>query len=147
MEIISFKENMETKELKVLVSWSGENYNGGIGDPDLGAILVTASTLEEFKREFEESLEFHIEGMLADGDKVPEYISEGNFRIVYDLEATALLKEAEKFTTLAAISRATGINQKQLSHYATGVKQPRPSSRERIIQGIHAIGRMALALY
>lgn len=137
---------MLTKEIKVLVSWSGENYNGGVGDLELGAILVTASTLDEFKREFEESLKFQIDCLKEDGVPVPDYLLSGNYNIVYDLEATALLKEAERFTTLAAISRATGINQKQLSHYATGVKQPRPSSRERIIQGLHAIGRMALSL-
>lgn len=137
---------MQNKEIKVLVSWSGENYNGGVGDPKLGAIMVTATTLEDFKNEFEDAFRFHIDGLKADGDNLPDYIAAGDYTFVYDLEATALLKEAEKFTTLAAISRATGINQKQLSHYATGVKQPRPSSRDRIIQGIHAIGRMALAL-
>lgn len=138
---------MQKKEIKVLVSWSGENFNGGVGDPELGAVMVTGSTLENFKKEFEDAFEFHVEGLKENDDNVPDYIADGNYRIVYDLEATALLKEAEKFTTLAAISRATGINQKQLSHYATGIKQPRPSSRERIIQGLHAIGRMALALY
>lgn len=137
---------MDKKEIKVLVSWSGENYNGGVGDSELGAILATGSTLEIFKKEFEDAFEFHIAGLKEAGDYIPDYIMSGNYTIVYDLEATALLKEAEKFTTLAAISRATGINQKQLSHYATGLKQPRPASRERIIQGIHAIGRMALAL-
>lgn len=137
---------METKELRVLVSWSGENYNGGLGDPELGTICVTAQTLEEFKKEFEDAFEFHVEGIKENSKQVPPYILEKNYVIVYDLEATALLREAENFTTLAAISRVTGINQKQLSHYATGVKQPRPASRARIIQGIHAIGRMALAL-
>lgn len=137
---------MQQKEIKVLVSWSGENYNGGIGDSEIGAVLVTAATLDEFKSEFEESFKFHIEGMKQNGFKIPDYILKDEYKIVYDLEATALLKEAEKFTTLAAISRASGINQKQLSHYATGIKQPRAASRERIIKGIHAIGRMALAL-
>ncbi len=138
---------MKPKEIKVLVSWSGENYNGGIGDTKLGAIFVTGSTLDEFKKEFEESFKFHIEGLKENGEKIPDYIATDNYRIIYDLEATALLKEAEKFTTLAAISRASGINQKQLSHYARGIKQPRPSSRERIIKGLHEIGRMALSLY
>lgn len=137
---------METRKLNVLVSWSGENYNGGLGDPELGTIYVTAQTLEEFKKEFEDALEFHVEGLKENSEQVPTYILEKNYTIVYDLEATALLREAENFTTLAAISRVTGINQKQLSHYATGVKQPRPASRARIVQGIHAIGRMALAL-
>ncbi len=138
---------MESKEIKVLVGWSGENYNGGVGDPELGAIMVAASTMDKFEKELEESFEFHIEGLRESGDHIPDYILSGNYHIIYDLEATALLKEAEKFTTLAAISRATGINQKQLSHYATGLKQPRPSSRARIIKGLHDIGRMALALY
>lgn len=138
---------MKTKEIRVLVSWSGENFNGGVGDLELGAILVTSSTLDSFKKEFEESFEFHIAGLKESKASIPDYISSGNYHIVYDLGTTALLKEAEKFTTLAAISRATGINQKQLSHYATGVKHPRPSSRARIIKGLHDIGRMALALY
>lgn len=138
---------MQNKKIKVVVSWSGENYNGGVGDPEFGAVVVTASTLEDFKKEFEESFEFHVEGLKENGDKIPDYIASGNYCIVYELETSVLLKEAEKFTTLAAISRVTGINQKQLSHYATGIKQPRPASRERIIQGIHAIGRMALELY
>lgn len=137
---------MKTKEIKVLVSWSGENYNGGMGDPLLGAVVVTAPTLDDFKREFEDSLSFQIEGLKEDNVALPDYILNHDYKIVYDLEATALLKEAENFTTLAAISRATGINQKQLSHYATGIKQPRSSSLKRIVEGIHAIGRRALAL-
>ena len=138
---------MEAKDMKVLVSWSGENFNGGYGDSEIGAIFVTAATLDEFKKEFEESLLFHLEGLKEEGKRIPDYLSSGSFHIVYDLEATALLREAENFTTLAAISRETGINQKQLSHYATGVKQPRPASREKIIRGIHAIGRRALSLF
>lgn len=86
---------METKEIKVLVSWSGENYNGGIGDPEIGVVLVTASTLEDFKKEFEESFEFHIEGLKESGDPIPDYILAGKFHITYDLAATGLLKEAE----------------------------------------------------
>jgi hypothetical protein len=41
--------------------------------------------------------------------------------------------------TLTAINRATGINVKQLSHYTTGEKNPRPVQRERIVNGIHRI--------
>ncbi len=80
-------KGMETKEIKVLVSWTGENINGGIGDPELGAILVTATTLEDFKKEFEESFEFHLEGLRASGEQIPDYILAGDYHIVYDLEA------------------------------------------------------------
>lgn len=76
---------METKEIKVLVSWSGENFNGGVGDPEMGAILVTAPTLEAFKKEFEESFEFHIDGLRESGANIPDYILSGHFHISYDL--------------------------------------------------------------
>ena len=47
---------------------------------------------------------------------------------------------------MAAISRATGINQKQLTHYASSLKEPRPVQRERIISGLHRIGEAFLAI-
>jgi len=43
--------------------------------------------------------------------------------------------------TKTALSRATGINQRQISHYASGRITPRPKQRERIIKGIYAISR------
>ena len=50
------------------------------------------------------------------------------------------------YTTMVAISRASGINQKQLSHYASGHKHPRPMQVERIKAGLHRIGSQLLAL-
>ena len=52
---------------------------------------------------------------------------------------------SERFASMAAISRATGINQRQLSHYATGLKTPRPKQRQRIVEGLHKIGRELMA--
>lgn len=103
-------------------------------------------TLDGLKKEFEDSLKFHIEGCVEDGDDIPQYLIDGEYEVEYNLDSAALLREAETFTTLAAISRATGINQKQLSHYANGLKTPRKEQRKRIIAGIHEIGRRALAL-
>ncbi|MCM1029467.1 MAG: hypothetical protein NC342_07670 [Pseudoflavonifractor sp.] len=137
---------MATKEIKVMVSWTGENFNGGFGDPVIGAVVVAAPSLALFKKEFEISLAQQLKWLEDDGKEIPEFYRQGNYSIVYDLETSALLKEAESFTTLAAISRASGINAKQLSHYANGLKQPRESSRRKILQGIHQIGLRALAL-
>jgi hypothetical protein len=44
-------------------------------------------------------------------------------------------------TTIAAISRATGINERLLSHYANGIKRPSAKQRQKIIDGIHLIGK------
>ena len=56
------------------------------------------------------------------------------------LETSAFLRKCERYTSLAAIARASGINQQLLNHYASGLKIPRPSQRKRIVDGIHKIG-------
>ena len=137
---------MERKKLKVHVGWSGNNFCCELSEDIGGIVVVTAKTLSKLKEDFEESLRWHIEGCLADGDALPAYITEGNYDIDYELDTAAMLREAERFTTLAAISRATGINQKLLSHYANMLKIPRPAQRQRIVDGLHAIGRQFLAV-
>ena len=97
------------------------------------------------KDDFEESA-LHIQGCIADGDTFPEYLAAGDYDICYDLDAAALIRNAGSYTTMSAISRASGINQKQLSHYANGVKRPRSAQLERIKSGLHIIGSQLLAL-
>lgn len=133
--------------IKVNVGWTEDNFGCVWSDEDCGTVLVTAKTLDKLKAEFEESLRFHIEGCLEDGDQLPEYLVNGDYEIEYVLNTAALLRDAEKYTTMAALSRASGINQKQLSHYASGIKNPRPKQVERIKAGLHHIGSQLLALH
>lgn len=132
--------------LNIEISWSEKNYCCGWGFEGVGAILCTNKTIEGIKQDFEESLRFHIEAMLEDGEEVPEWLATGDYEIEYTLSAAALLREAERFTTMASISRATGINQKLLSHYANALKTPRPAQRQRRVDGLHVIGRQFLAV-
>ncbi len=108
--------------------------------------MCTNRSLEGLKEEFERSLQWHIESMLEDGDEVPSWLATHDYTIEYELHTSALLREAEKFTTMTALSKETGINVKQLSHYASATKNPRPAQRQRIIDGLHAIGRKFLTL-
>lgn len=84
--------------------------------------------------------------MIADGDDVPQWLREGDYELEYHLDASALLQMCSPYASIAAISRASGINQHQLSHYANGIKKPRPEQRRRIIEGIHKIGRKLIAI-
>lgn len=137
---------MENKKIHVNVSWTEDNYCCSWEDGQGGVVLVAAKTLQKLKDDFEESMRLHIEGCVADGDIFPEYLIAGAYDISYDLDAAALIRNAETYTTMSAISRASGINQKQLSHYANGIKHPRPAQLERIKSGLHIIGSRLLAL-
>ncbi len=135
---------METINAKI--GFSGKNYSCGCGIADVGAVIATSKTLDGVKKEFESALDFHIEGMLLDGCDIPRWLKDKDYEIEYELNAGALIRQAEEFTTMAAISRATGINQKLLSHYANGTKEARPRQRERIVEGLHRIGRACMEM-
>lgn len=135
---------MET--IIVNVSWENKNFAASLGDNVPGAVVFTAKTFEELVREAHDALAFHVEGMIEDGDEVPEWLSKGEYEFEFNYVDTAsLLRSCERFASIAAISRATGINQHLLSHYATGLKKPRPKQRQRIIDGLHSIGRQLMA--
>jgi hypothetical protein len=130
------------KKVKVLISWSGNNYCADAVSGDInGVILVTNGTFEGIKKEFESALQLHIEGCLADGDTLPEWLTSGKYELDYVLETSALLHRLDGILTRSAIARVTGINEKQIGHYASGFRNPRPEQREKIINGIHAISR------
>ena len=147
MEIIKQTNMEEKKIIKVYVEWTDKNFCASLSDNVPGSIVVTAKNIIELKREVAETLKFHVEGMLADGDEVPQWLVEGNYEFDYDyLSAAALIKACEPYASLAALSRATGINQRQLSHYANGIRHPRPEQRKRIVEGMHKIGRELLSV-
>jgi predicted RNase H-like HicB family nuclease len=129
-------------KIKVLISWSGNNYCADAVSEDInGVVLATNRTFEGVKKEFESALQFHIEGCLADDDKLPKWLVTGQYELDYVLETSALLHSLDGVLTRSALSRATGINEKQIGHYASGHRKPRPLQRKRIIDGIHTISR------
>ena len=104
--------------------------------------MVTAKTYSKLQKEVKEALEFHIEGMVEDGDEVPQWLVDGEYEFKWCITDTAsLLQSLEGMTTIAAISRATGINERLLSHYANGIKRPSAKQRQKILDGIHHIGK------
>ncbi|MFB3786976.1 MAG: type II toxin-antitoxin system HicB family antitoxin [bacterium] len=48
-----------------------ENHYGAY-IPDLPGCVAVGDTLAEVKREIQEALRFHLEGMRADGEEIPE---------------------------------------------------------------------------
>lgn len=129
------------EKIKVNVAWCDKNFGGSFGDNVPGAAVFTARTFEELQKVAEETLKFHVDGMVEDGDDVPEWLVAGDYEFEYHYEDVASMLHAYgQYVSLAAISRASGINQGLLSHYANGVKKPRPEQRNRIVAGLHKIG-------
>ncbi len=112
---------MEKKKVIVHVDWE-DNYCAGV---ESLACVATGQTMAEVKQRIEETLQWHLEAMRKDGDEIPTEFN-GEYELSYQLTAQALLKSSQSVVTQAALSRVTGINQQQLSHYSTGIRRPRP---------------------
>ena len=130
----------------VNVSWCDKNFGASLSENVPGAVVITAKSYDELIDEIRETLKFHVEGMIADGDDVPQWLRDGEYEFEYHLDAAALLQMCAPYASIAAISRVSGINQHLLSHYANGLKRPRPEQRKRIVEGLHKIGRELISV-
>ncbi len=66
---------------------------------------------------------------------VPE-ILKGNYEIKWQFDTASFLQYISKVFTKSGIERITGVNQKQLGHYSSGLKKPRKNQIEKIDSGI-----------
>lgn len=134
------------EKIIVNVEWYDKNFGASLSDNVPGAVVLTAKTYDELLISVPETLRFHVQGMLDDGDVVPQWLADGNYEFEYVLDTTALIHVCDTYTSLAAISRASGINQHLLSHYANGLNKPRPQQRDCIVDGIRKIGNELLEI-
>lgn len=134
------------QKIDVKVDWAGTNYCGHWTYPDMGIVVSTAKTWEGFKKDFEEALDFHLEGCEKHGDALPQWAIDRDYEIEYYLETAALLRRAEEYTTLKAISRASGLKLSVLKKYASAEVYPRAEQREKIVAALKKIATDLVAL-
>jgi hypothetical protein len=69
-----------------------------------------------------------------------------SYKIRYRFDAQSLLNYYKNVFTNAALERMTGINQKQIQHYSTGLKSPRRAQVKKIEKAFHELGNELLAV-
>ena len=57
----------------VVIEKTGENYSAYV--PDLPGCIATGATVPEVETEIRDAIRFHIEGLKADGEPVPEPVT------------------------------------------------------------------------
>lgn len=78
-------------------------------------------------------------------DEIPQ-ILKGDYQIVYKFDTESLLQYYKGILTNPAVERLTGINQKLIHHYATGLKKPREAQRKKIQEGLHKFANELLMI-
>lgn len=80
----NLKQYMMEKVI-VDVAWCDRNYGGSLGSNVPGAVVLTAPTLEALQKEAKESLELHVEGLMENGEDVPEWLKNGDYEFEYNI--------------------------------------------------------------
>jgi hypothetical protein len=108
-------------------------------------IVAVDGNFAELQKELQESIEFYIKCAKKDGDEYPAvFDGEYEFHFAFDMES--LLYCYEGIFSRASLSRITGINEKQLSHYANGRSKPRVKQYNKIVEGLHTLGKELLCV-
>ncbi len=103
-----------------------------------GWVVACSGDFEQFKKEVEDSIKFYVECAKEDGDEYPA-VFDGEYEIVYKFNVQSLLEFYRGIFSFSSLETITGINQKQLAHYASGISKPRPKHAQKIAQGLHRL--------
>lgn len=119
------------KTVEVIVEYAGKNLSAYIeGVP----IFTVGKDIQEIVSNMREAVEFYLED---NPNPCKQLI--GNFELKFRIDTATFLNYYSGIFTKAALSRITGINERQLWHYAAGVHKPRRKQTEKIQNGIQTL--------
>ena len=119
------------KTVEVIVEHAGKNLSAYIE----GAPVITVGN------DMKEAIELYLE----DNSNPCEVLS-GEFELKFKIDAATFINYYSNIFTKAALSRITGINERQLWHYAAGVHKPRRQQLEKIQRGIQSLTKELSAI-
>lgn len=125
------------KTVEAIVEYSDKNLSAYI---DGAPIAVVGDSISEIEKNMREAVSLYVESCKELGIPVAD-ILQGEFELKFKVDAATLINSYSSVFTKAALSRITGINERQLWHYAAGVHRPRKAQLKKIQNGIRALSK------
>lgn len=132
------------KKLIINTSKTEKGYSASC-DIIAGWVVAYTGDFSGFVEYVKESIDFYVECATEDEEVIPDVLL-GDYEILYSFDIKSLLWHYNKFFSYASLEHITGINQRQLWHYAVGKSKPRPKQREKIITSLNRLGAELTAL-
>lgn len=130
--------------LTVIIEHAGNNFSAYVADVD--GIAVTGNTINDIKSSAIKAIDDYIEICKELGTEVPVAL-QSDYEISFEMDVCSFLKIYEGIFSKSGLEKLTGINQKQLWHYANGRSKPRPAQKLKIEQGLHRLGNELISLH
>lgn len=135
---------MKTIHLHAVIETAETNYAAYV--EEITGVAATGHTLAEVKAGLLDALDFLVESCIEDGDEIPAEL-QGNYVIDFRMDVRSFLSVYSGIFTKSGLERLTGINQKQLWHYANGKSVPRRAQVLRIEEALHRLGEELLSIH
>ncbi len=129
------------KQIKIVIEKSSNHY--GAYAENVDGIFGAGDTPEEAKQSIVDAI--RLLKKYNKPNNIPA-ILKGDYELVYRFDTESLLNYYKKIFTNSALERLTGINQRQLQHYSSGLKKPRPAQKKKIEKALHQLGSELLAI-
>ena len=129
------------KTIIITVGASSDHF--GAYAENCPGIYGAGDTAEDAKQNALKGLELFVDS--RDKKDLPA-ILQGEYNIVYKYDTQSFLNYYNKIFSNVALERLTGINQKLLHHYSSGLKKPRYAQRKKIETALHNLGKELLAV-
>jgi predicted RNase H-like HicB family nuclease len=131
------------KFLIVRIEKSDNNYSAYLEGID--GIVVSGSSVDEIKCRMSEALDIFVEESKELNYELPEELKEG-YELIFKMDVKSLLDFYSEIFSKAGLERITGINQKQLWHYASGTRNPRPEQSLKLERALHKLGQELISI-
>ena len=130
--------------LKAKIESLENNYSAYIESID--GVVATGSTIAEIKENLIDAIDDFVETCGSLGCEVPDALK-GDYTLEFSMDVKSLLTLYQRIFTKSGLERLTGINQKQLWHYANGSSVPRRAQVLKIENALHRLGNELLSLH
>jgi predicted RNase H-like HicB family nuclease len=130
--------------LKATIESSEKNYSAYI--ENLDGVVATGATIAEIKENLMSAIAEFKESCKELGCELPDELKENDYQIEFKMDVKSLLNIYTGIFTKSGLERITGINQKQLWHYANGISTPRKAQVEKIESALHRLGTELLSV-
>ncbi|MGN6293774.1 MAG: type II toxin-antitoxin system HicB family antitoxin [Chitinophagaceae bacterium] len=128
------------KKIRIIIEKNEDGY-WAYAENERG-ITGGGDTVQECKQDVMDA----IETMKSFNAKNRPSFLDKEYQLVYKFDTESLLNYYKGIFTNAAFEKLTGINQKQIQHYATGLKKPRAAQTKKIEEALHTLGQELMAV-
>ncbi len=131
------------QKLKVIIERAENNYSAYI--EGLDGIAVSGKTILEIKDKMRDAIDVYVEACKDFGYEIPMELK-SDYEMSFEMDTQTLLVYYAGVFGKPALEKITGINAKQLWHYAMGKTKPREAQKDKIRKGLHALGEELLMI-